>query len=60
MVLIHYIGWSSLYDEIMPVDSQRLATYRLYSSRHDIPHYQLEASEGQLEGFVEEPQIHEI
>lgn len=44
MALVHYIGWSSLYDEIIPLDSQRLATYRLYSSRKDIPHYQLEAN----------------
>jgi hypothetical protein len=52
MALVHYVGWSSLYDEIIPLDSQRLATYRLYSSRKDIPHYQLEVYEGQVEGFV--------
>jgi hypothetical protein len=33
MLLVHYIGWSSIYDEIIPADSQRLATHRLFSSR---------------------------
>lgn len=39
MLQIHYIGWSSVYDEILPSDSQRLASYRFYTSRKDIPNY---------------------
>jgi hypothetical protein len=53
MLHIHYIGWNSIFDEILSIDSQRLATYRLYSSRKNIPHYDLApGNEGQLEGYV--------
>lgn len=53
MVHIHYIGWNTIYDEIIPVDSQRLAAFKLYTSRRDIPRYELE-SEEQVEGYAVE------
>ena len=39
--MVHYLGWNNIYDEIIDIDSQRLASYRFYSSRSDIPHYHL-------------------
>ena len=40
-ILIHYLGWNSVYDEIIELSSQRLANYKFYTQRSDIPHYHL-------------------
>ena len=40
-ILIHYLGWNSVYDEIIELSSQRLANYKFYTHRSDIPHYHL-------------------
>ena len=50
-LLIHYSGWSSLYDEVIPKKSQRLANYRFYTGRKGIPRYEIEGG-GQLQGYV--------
>lgn len=40
-LLIHYIGWSNLYDEVIEVGSQRMATHRFYTGRSKLPRYEL-------------------
>ena len=50
-VLVHYIGWNSLYDEVIELGSQRLASYRLYTGRAKLPRYQL-IDQSQLQGYV--------
>ena len=40
-ILVHYIGWNLVYDEIINTNSQRLAAHEFYSSRMDIPRYHL-------------------
>lgn len=57
-ILIHYIGWSNIYDEIIPISSNRLAEYRFYTSRKDIPYYDLcEDNQDHVHSYVvvEEP-----
>lgn len=52
-VLLHYLGWSSQYDEVIDINSQRLASYRFYTKRNDIPHYDLcEDNEEHLHSYV--------
>lgn len=41
-VLVHYEGWASRFDEVIPLESMRLATSRFYMSRYEIPHYNLD------------------
>lgn len=38
-LLIHYIGWSSLYDEVIETENPRLTSYRFYTGRFNIPRY---------------------
>lgn len=38
-LLVHYIGWSNFYDELIEIGSQRLATYRFYTGRTRLPRY---------------------
>jgi heat shock protein HspQ len=57
-LLVHYIGWSNVYDEVIEVNSQRLASYRFYTLRKDIPHYVLADNEmNHLQGYVVERDI---
>lgn len=37
--LIHYEGWNRVYDEYIPLNSQRLAPLGTFTSRKDIPKY---------------------
>jgi len=41
LLAIHYEGWNKYFDEILPINSQRLAPHGLYTSRLDIPKYAL-------------------
>ncbi len=50
-LLIHYIGWSGLYDEVIETESPRLASYRFYTGRANVPRYEVQG-EHQLQGYV--------
>jgi hypothetical protein len=39
-ILVHYIGWGRKYDEVLSINSPRIAPKGFYSDRPDIPHYQ--------------------
>lgn len=39
-ILVHYKGWGRKYDEVLPLNSPRIAKTGFYTSREDIPHYQ--------------------
>lgn len=39
-ILVHYKGWSRKYDEVLPLNSTRIAKPGFYTSRDDIPRYQ--------------------
>lgn len=39
-ILVHYKGWGRKYDEVLPLNSPRIAKAGFYTSREDIPHYQ--------------------
>jgi hypothetical protein len=41
LVVVHYEGWNKYYDEIIKVNSPRLAPHRFYTSRDDLPKYAL-------------------
>jgi hypothetical protein len=43
LLIIHYEGWNKYYDEIVPINSPRIAPFGLYTSREDIPKYQLKS-----------------
>jgi hypothetical protein len=38
---VHYIGWSEIYDELVESNSQRIAPHGFYTSREDVPTYQI-------------------
>lgn len=38
-LMLHYLGWNSIYDEIIGISSQRLAPLSFFTSREEIPHY---------------------
>ena len=39
-ILVHYQGWGKKYDEVLPINSVRIAKSGFYTSRTDIPYYQ--------------------
>ena len=39
-ILVHYIGWGRKYDEVLSINSPRIAIKGFYTERDDIPHYQ--------------------
>jgi len=39
-ILVHFIGWGRKYDEVLPLNSPRIAGKGFYTDRADIPHYQ--------------------
>ena len=41
LLVIHYEGWNKYYDELIKVNSSRLAPFGSYSERKDIPKYYL-------------------
>ncbi len=51
LVIVHYEGWNSYYDEVIKLTSPRLAPMGTYSSRKDIPKYQLK-SENSMVGII--------
>ena len=46
ILAIHYEGWNMWYDEFLPINSPRLARLGFYTSRDDIPKYQMKLREG--------------
>lgn len=40
ILFIHYRDWGALYDEYIPITSSRMAPYRTFTSRVDLPRYQ--------------------
>ncbi len=40
-LLVHYEGWASVFDEVISLESQRLAKFKFYTSREEVPHYNL-------------------
>lgn len=38
---IHYIGWSSIYDEFIPANSSRIAKLGSYTDKENIAKYQI-------------------
>lgn len=61
MYFIHYDGWSRCYDEFIPADSERIAPFKFYTSRNDIPKYTRHDGDGErvygnvVEGGNESP-----
>ena len=51
LVVVHYEGWNKYYDEIIKINSPRLAPFGTYSSRKDIPKYHLKA-ENSMVGVI--------
>ncbi|CDW85689.1 zinc binding [Stylonychia lemnae] len=41
LLIVHYEGWNNYYDEFVKISSIRLAPLGFYTSRNDIPKYQL-------------------
>lgn len=41
LLVVHYEGWNKYYDEIVKQYSPRVAPFGTYTSRKDIPKYQL-------------------
>jgi len=39
--MVHYLGWNKKYDEIISINSSRIAPYGFYTKRTDIPKYQI-------------------
>lgn len=46
ILAIHYEGWNMWYDEFLPINSPRLARLGFYTSRDDIPKYQMKLRDG--------------
>jgi len=45
LLVVHYDGWNNYYDELLPINSSRLAPSGVYTKRDDIPKYKLRNSE---------------
>lgn len=52
-LLIHYLGWNKIYDEILEVASPRIAPYGFYSAREDIPRYALSETDESYYSYVD-------
>lgn len=51
-VLVHFNRWNSIYNEIIELPSLRLAPLHHFSSRTDIPRYNLALDDNNLRGLV--------
>ena len=51
MLLVNYQGWNRYFDEIISKSSPRIAPHGLYTSRKDIPKYQLK-TENAMQGHI--------
>lgn len=51
-LLIHYLGWNKIYDEILEVHSPRVAPFGFYTSREDIPRYALSEADENYYSYV--------
>ena len=51
LLVVHYDGWNSYYDEIIKQTSNRLAPLGTYTTRKDIPKYQLR-NENSMVGII--------
>jgi hypothetical protein len=51
LIIVHYEGWNRYYDEVLPINSNRIAPAGLYSAREDIPRYQLK-TENSMQGQI--------
>lgn len=51
-VLVHFNRWNSIYNEIIELPSHRLAPLHHFSSRTDIPRYNLALDDNNLRGLV--------
>jgi hypothetical protein len=52
VVYIHYDGWSRKYDEYIPIDSTRLASMGVYTTRSDIPRYEMQQGVNMLHSRI--------
>lgn len=48
LLLIHYEGWSDFYDEFINENSNKLAPIGFFTSRKDIPKYNLSIQNNQM------------
>lgn len=44
LLVIHYEGWNNYFDEILPINSSRLAPLGIYTKRNDIPKFLLKGA----------------
>ena len=51
-ILIHYLHWAKLYDEVIEIKSTRLAPSGCFSKRQDLPKYNLHQENENLRGNV--------
>lgn len=52
-LLIHFEGWNEIYDEVININSQRLAPYNFFSQREDIPRYRLSSAEDNMRSRIQ-------
>jgi hypothetical protein len=50
--LVHFNRWNNIYNEIIELPSLRLAPLNLFSSRTDIPRYNLSLEDDNMRGLV--------
>jgi hypothetical protein len=51
-VLVHFNRWHNVYNEIIELPSHRLAPRHHFSSRNDIPRYNLALPDNNMRGLV--------
>lgn len=51
-ILVHYIQWHKLYDEVIYLPSIRLAPVGYFTNRNDISCYKLSQPEDNMRGLV--------
>ena len=51
-MLIHFNRWNKVYDEVIEFSSHRLAPLEFFTSRVDIPRYNLSLQDDNLRGLV--------
>lgn len=51
-MLVHFNRWHNIYNEIIELPSLRLAPLRFFSSRTDIPRYNLSLPDNNMRGLV--------
>lgn len=49
---MHFNRWNNIYNEVIEVTSHRLAPFKFFTSRIDIPRYSLSLEDDNMRGLV--------